>query len=323
MLRTLFLLTFLASTMAHASSPMFVNLRAPFATFARLAKGLPLDEQIVLWQRQVEEFLPDVYANIFKGFSGKTPGQVRTEAATKWFPFLIEHAEKIDAQFADFEKQAWPMAQRLANNYPEVDFSKVRVIAMLSLMSFNGKVDTISQHEVAMFGMDFLELVNQNPKVMPSVELLNDTPVMVAHEFTHVLHSKVSDIDASDESPFGMLWKEGIAQVHSQMLVPGSNLRMVLMEGNLADHCNAQNVKDWAQKFLKESQANQEGLAARWFMVNGNWKDLGTSRGGYCLGYFAVLEAMRDHSFNALLRMGKEEAYPIIKASLGKLSQVK
>lgn len=251
---------------------------------------------------------------------------MRRERAVKWFPFLFEHSGKILAQFDKFDQVGWPMVQRLADSYPDVDFGDVRVVVVPSLMSFNGRVDEVNGHSVAMFGVDFLELVDQNPKLIEGADLINDMAILVSHEFTHVLHDKVTDFDESSGNSnvlFVPLWKEGMAQMHSQMLAPGTDLTTVLMERNLAGQCRSDQVASWAVQFLQDSKVTSENELnsnySKWFLMNS--KVLGVSRAGYCLGYHTVLAAMRDHSFNELLRMKATDAYVIIKRALEEIAK--
>lgn len=322
MLRCVAVVLFFWALPGFAAPPVYINLKSQFRKFVRDAQGADLETQIKFWQSDVESALPDVYGMLLAEVNGKTPDQVRHERGAKWFPFMLSHTDAILAQFDTFEKAGWPMAQRLADRYPDVDFSNMRVIAMPSFMMFNGQVAPVNGQPVAMFGMDFLELVAQDSKLIDGADLINDTSVLVAHEFTHALHAKVSEFGGSDDtrdSFFAPLWKEGLAQMHSQMLVPGTDLTTILMEHNLADRCTSAQVGPWATDFLKDSHATtNEELEAnygKWFLMN-DWKILGVPRAGYCLSYHTILEAMREHSFNELLTMKRADAYALIKKTL-------
>jgi len=310
---------------AVAAPPVYVNLKTQFQKFVAHAKDADLESQIKFWQEDIESALPDVYAKIFES-SNKTPDQIRHERGAKWFPFMLANADAVLRQFDVFENTGWPMAQKLAERYPDVNFSDVRIIALPSLVMFNGRVDEVNGSPVAMFGMDFLEVVAQNPKLIEGADLIDNTAVLVAHEFTHALHAKLSEFggpDNSRDSFFAPLWKEGLAQMHSQMLVSGTDLDTVLMERNLADRCLSAQVVSWAKEFLKDSEspneAELEAKYGKWFLMN-DWRALGVARAGYCLGYHTVLEAMREHSFNELIVMNHADAYALIKKTLKSMS---
>ncbi len=322
MIRFLALSLFIFTSSAFASAPVFVNLKQEFKSFVDQAQNKDFETQLQIWQSEVESALPQVYSELFSQNPDKTLEQNRREKAAQWFPFIFAHAEKILAQFDAFEKNGWPMAQRLASNYPNVDFSDVKVIAMPSLMSFNGQVRDRNGKIVALFGMDFLQLVEENPKLIEGVDLVNNTSVLVAHEFTHALFRKISDSKADDPSLglWNALWSEGLAQMHSQMLVPGTDLTTVLMERNLAAQCKAPQVSGvWAAMFLQDAKDTSDaGLAAgnaKWFLMRG-WQNLGVPRAGYCLGYHVVLHAMRNHSLTELINMKPVEAFALAKKAL-------
>ncbi len=309
-----------------AAPPVYINLKSHFKSFVEKAHNADFDTQLKIWQVEVESALPQIYSELLSQLPDKTIEQNRREKAQKWFPFMFAHADKILAQFDNFTQAGWPMAQRLAARYPQVDFSNVKVISMPSLMMFNGQVRIIKGQTVAMFGMDFLQLVDENPKLIEGADLINDASILVAHEFTHVLYHRIVKFDESEYSAYGLfgpLWNEGLAQMHSQMLVPGADLTTVLMERNLAAKCTRTQVAQWAAMYLEDSKVTSEdelmSYYGKWFLMN-NWKALGVPRAGYCLGYHTVLVAMREQSFNELLSLKPDEAYAVIKKALTEMA---
>lgn len=306
-----------------AGAPQLISLKHSFQNFIQNADKTDIEKQVVFWKSDIEATLPDVYSELLKN-SELNPDQYRKKLATKWFPFLFQHSEEILAQFEAFEKMSWPVAVRLTQQFPQIDFYDVRIIALPSLMMFDGMVIDVNGHHVALFGMDFFEMVSRNPKVIPGADLVNNPPVILAHELTHVLHAKISDFSNMGEidSLLEPLWREGLALVHSQMLVPGTDLVNVLMDRNLALQCKSSNMVLWATEFAKDNQtANQNDLLekyGKWFFTNRS-PELGVPRAGYCLGYHLVLGALTEYSFNDLIKMNRFEAYTLIKKNLEKL----
>lgn len=325
--RLLAILILCCSLPVFATQPEYVNLKSQFKSFVEKAQGRDFEAQLEIWQMEVESALPEIYAKILSRNPNKTVEQSRRDRASKWFPFMFAHADRILAQFDSFDRDGWPLVQRLVKKYPQVDFSDVRVIAMPSFMSFNGQVLNLEDSKmVAMFGADFLELVEENSKLIEGADLINNTSVLVAHEFTHVLFGKILESIKEDYSKFGLwadLWNEGLAQMHSQILVPGSDLTTVLMERNLAAKCTATQVSEWARLFIDDaaatSEAEQAARYGKWFLMN-SWQTLGVARAGYCLGYHAVLIAMREHSFIDLLNMNPSEAYIVVKNAVAEIA---
>ena len=312
------------SLSAFANNPKFVNLKGPFQNFIQNAKNSDFETQLKFWQSDIESVIPDVYSDLLPG-DGISEDQHRRKLAAKWFPFIFQHSNAILSQFENFEKSSWPVTIDLANKNPNVDFSEVRVIALPSLMMFDGMVTTINGHPVALFGMDFFELVTQNPKVISGADLINNPPVIVAHEFTHVLHAKLSN-SFEVQSLFDPLWKEGLAQVSSQMLVPNTDLENVLMERNLASKCTSSQVVTWAGLYLVDSKTvSEEDLwdkYGKWFFIN-RWQILGVPKAGYCLGYYVVLKALEDHSFDDLMKMNRNEYSNLVKKKLDEISSLR
>jgi hypothetical protein len=312
-----------------AAPPTYVSLKAGFAKFVKVAQeSNDFETQLAAWQQNVEAQAPDIYAGLFHTGAPGSEQSWRARAQ-KWFPFLLEHSDAILAQFDKFDREGWPTVKALAARYPEVDFSDVRVMAIPSLVNFNGKVMPVNGHLAAVFGMDFLEVVKENPTLIPGADLFEDTAVLVAHEFTHALHMKVSQFgtDATSLSLLEPIWVEGMAEVHSQMLVAGTDLTTVLMERNLAKRCNSTQVQAWAADFLKDqlsagTDEQMELVYRKWFLLS-DWASLGVARAGYCLGYHVVLNSLRDHSFNELLHMDRLSALGLTQQALANMSQIK
>jgi hypothetical protein len=325
MIRLLAILLLFSSSV-FAGQPKYLTLKSQFRSFVEKAKNADFETQLQLWQNEVESVIPKVYSDLLSQRTGVTLEQNRRERASKWFPFMIANSDKILAQFETFEKSGWPMAQQLAANYPQIDFSNVKVIAMPSLMMFNGQVRLVNGEPVALFGMDFLQLVDDNPKLIDGAYLINNMSVMVAHEFTHVLYDKVLEVTHSDLSEIGLLgplWNEGLAQMHSQMLVVGTDYSTILMEHNLAEKCTSDQVSIWAKIYLQDTLATSDSDLnanySKWFTMN-DWKKLGVARAGYCLGYHAVLFALREHSFNELLYMTPNEVSAVTIKALNSMA---
>jgi hypothetical protein len=310
-----------------AAAPTYINLKVAMQNFYREAQGKDLTTQIQIWQKDIEAQIPDVYVHIWSDMNSASPGQARTESATKWFPFLFAHSDAILAQFDLFDHDGWSITQKLVSRFPQVDFSDVRVIAMPTLMSFNGQVMTVQGRPVVGFGMDMLELIAETPKLIPGADLVNDTSVMVAHEFTHALHPKLSDFGTPgniSDYLVESVWEEGLAEVHSQMLVPGADMVHIFSERNLATRCTSQQLFSWAPQLLIDAQATDETQIVanytKWFLMRG-WKTFGVGRAGYCLGYYVILSSLRNHSINEILAMKRVNALQETRAALQEFSQ--
>ena len=157
---------------------------------------------------------------------------------------------------------------------------------------------------------------------------MSNLPVLMTHEFTHALHALSSpDFSKDDETASGVfepLWEEGLAEVHSQMLVTGVDLPSVFMDQFLSSKCTSTNVKIWASSYLKDAKLPLLQLKDKlneWFSVSSMQNPMGVQRAGYCLGYNIVLSALQTHSFKELLKMNHLEAYNLIKKSLQDFSE--
>jgi predicted Zn-dependent protease DUF2268 len=306
-----------------ASTPKLISLKKEFQTFARHAKDKDFETQLKFWKSDIESEIPDIYSALMKS-SGDDENKYREKLATKWFPFLLKNSDKITAQFEKFEVKSWPIALQLAQKYSDVEFSDVRIVALPSLMMFDGMTIKVNGNFVALYGMDFFAMEEQNPHIIPGADLVSNSTVVVAHEFTHVLHAKVSDIGDPDKmnSLLDPLWREGLAQIHSQMLVSGTDLVNILMDRGLASRCTSSQVEAWASQFVKDSKVTSElwNKYGKWFFTN-QWQALGVPRAGYCLGYHIALKALEDHSFNELIHMNRSQTDILIKKELHEIAE--
>ncbi|MES3039131.1 MAG: DUF2268 domain-containing putative Zn-dependent protease [Bdellovibrionota bacterium] len=322
MLKWIILCTLWSQTL-FASSPQFINLKNSFKDFVADAKDKDFETQLLIWRATVENAAPDVYLNLF-GSGDQNIDDVRRARATKWFPFLLEHSAEIIVQFDKFENSAWPIVLRLTDSYPSIDFSDVQVIALPSLMMFDGMVVEVKGKKSALFGMDFFEMVNVNPELIPGAVLLNNSAVIASHEFTHILHGKLSDFGDEDslKTLFDPLWKEGLALVNSQSINPSADLANILMEQNLTEQCKIAKLATWATQFISDNESLTESNLwqryGKWFFTNQS-SYLGVPRAGYCLGYIVVTAALKDFSLDELFRMDSEKVYILVDRELRKL----
>lgn len=307
-----------------AAAPTFINLKTNFQEFITEAKDKDINEQISIWQAKIESPVQELYNDLYSSY-GDDIAQVRKTRATKWFPFIFENSNSILDRFIAFETTSWPLVQKLAQRFPEVDFQDVNVVSLPNLIMFDGMVMHSGGKSNAMFGLDFMDLVVKNPLIIPGSELVNNLPVIVTHEFTHILHSKISDFSLQGEakSILEPMWKEGLAVYYSQILNPGSNLENILMEKNLAKNCTAENIKNWAKEFVTDSkvldESEQWNNYGKWFFATQGQK-LGTARAGYCLGYHVVIVATQSHSVDELLKLNKKEAIALAERILESMS---
>lgn len=311
-----------SSFAAQTSGPQFVSLAKGFATFVNESRGASLDAQQESWNRNVESQRPEVYAHIL--LNGK-PGDLaakRKLVAAEVFPFMLANSEAILNQFQRFETSGRAVIEKLVSGYPDENLSQIEVLALPSLLKFNGKVTELNGKVYVLFGMDFIVKVNQQPDFRAGAILVNDLPVLMAHEFTHALHFEMSEFGQSDDTSdsfFAPLWQEGVAEVNSQLLNPGTDLESVYMEKVLAQKCTPENLTVWAKAYLQDSKGSDAELEAaypKWFLMSEGLAQFGTDRAGYCLGYNVVLSALREKSMHEVLKMNRGTAYSFIKDTL-------
>lgn len=309
----------------------FVSLKKNFINFVNLAQEKSIDEQVRIWVNEVESYEPEIFYKIY----GISPGAIdldrkRRERALKHFPKLFELKTEIITEFNNFEQNILPVLEKLEQDNPDADFSNVVVFAIPSLMRFNGQVGPIIRNgktiTAVKFGLDMISFINQSPgELVPGLSLVNDLPVLVTHEFTHALHSLISDFGVLKEEDFNTLayplWMEGIAQLNSQVLVPGTSYENMLMEKKLSLNCTSTNVKKWASEYLNDLKITDsrklDNSYSKWFNLSPKLK---VSRAGYCLGYHVALMSSRDYSIYDLLRLSPRKVKEIVESILTEIS---
>lgn len=300
---------------ALSNSPQYKSLADGFKKFISEGADQSLDNQIKAWVSDVESQAPEVYLRIIASDDKGKLESERQALALKWFPLLFANSAEIQKQFDLFETQGKPVIEKLAASYSEANLTSVTVMALPSLNKFNGQVVTINGHVYVMFGMDMITLINSKPDLKPGALLVNDLPILMSHEFTHAIHYLLSDIGSGESSPasfWAPLWDEGLAQVNSQLLNPGSDLTSVFMEKVLASKCTPENIKTWAKAYTDDSKGDEQQVETaygRWFMMSSGFEEHGTFRAGYCLGYNVILNALRTYSMKEIIKMNRVDAY--------------
>jgi hypothetical protein len=322
-MKTFLVLLALIAGSAHAQSPKFISLSAAFHQFVIESQNADLDKQIDSWKRNVEVQIPEVYLRII---AQDDPAQLdvkRREQAAKTFPFLLAHADQIESQFKIYETDGHAVIDALVAAYPQADMTQTTVIGLPSLNHFNGQVTIIHGKIYALFGMDMIEHIVEDPTFVNGAYLLNDMKVLMAHEFTHALNFVLSDLGQDDNTLaafFGPLWTEGLAQVNAQMLNPATPLEMVYMEKYLAAACTPQNVGKWSAQYLQDSKGDMDALKAayvKWINLNPSGLQAnGVYRAGYCLGYNVILAALRQYSMAQILSLPRASAYTFVQQTL-------
>jgi len=189
--------------------------------------------------------------------------------------------------------------------------------AMILITHYQRLLDYIKPDVIhVMFGTDMIARINAEPDFIPGSSFINDLPVLVAHEFAHSIHTYENE----DGDLLDPLWREGMAQVVSQVFVPGSPYDSVFMDRLLADKCGRPHIRTWAEKFLADvelggTEDEQEQMYKKWFGLIG-FEQLGANRAGYCLGYHVVLAAFDKHSVEQLMAMGRLDAEPLMRRTL-------
>ena len=291
-----------------------MSLKTQFTDFIAEAEGKPFDIQVQSWINLIESQEPEIFYDIYGVDANSTElDSKRKERLSKHLPRLFSMKNEITSEFNRFEKEALPVLEKLVDANSDADLSNVVVFAIPSLMRFNGQVSRLNRNGNSVmavkFGLDMISFINKNPtSIVKGLELVNDLPVLVTHEFTHALHNILSGFAQMPSEEFNTLlyplWQEGIAQYNSLILVPGTRYENMFMEKKLAENCTNDNVKKWTKEFLediKQTDEQSRNLAyGKWFKMN---PSLDIPRAGYCLGYHVVLAALQNHTFDDLLRL--------------------
>jgi len=309
--------TFAFAAVAHAYE--IKSLKSEFRDFVNGGQNLEFDQRLDLWKSVVEVSELRVYWHIL-GRNEGAQDAVRRQKAEQHFQYMFDHSQEILDNFEIFESQVPRMLQDLTGVLPAPEGREIRVLALPSFISFNGQVTTIDGVVYVMFGMDMIAKIAGDPTFIPGSHLLNDIPVLVAHEFGHAIHTYENE----DGDLLDPLWKEGLAQVVSQVFVPGSAYESILMDRNLAERCTRTQVIEWAQNFLIDldmqlTDEEQDKKVGKWFLFGG-LDSLGANRAGYCLGYHGVTSLLDRYSVRELMQLERHAVARDFRSAIEKIA---
>src|SRR3989339_1548840 len=191
---------------------------------------------------------------------------------------LFDAAERLVTEKEFAFKKLFP---DLSDNIP--------VVFMPSIFSFNGRVMLLPEFKRngLLMGVDFISYRSDN------------LDVLFSHEFFHAYHF--------DKLPDGSIWKtmatplwlEGFATYVSGLLNPTQSTAVLLMDNELANHCNDHAfVKTWAKEYLVALNSGGEQIYDDWFSMGGQTKP---TRRGYCLGFKVVEEIAKSSNLNEMV----------------------
>ena len=136
-------------------------------------------------------------------------------------------------------------------------------------------------------------------------------PSLVIHELFHTVHELVSE----DPDVFLMMWREGLATYATHCLLPQTSLEDLLSAPELTGLSAAEEAR-LARELLGKLE-RKDGARREFF----DWAPEPITpgmpnRSGYLVGYRVAQRLGKNHSLEALTRMGRPELEPLVRAAL-------
>lgn len=180
------------SLTANASFFELISLEQEFKEFATQAINKDYPEQVEIWEEVIESKFQDVYEEMAYGKSYNSEWKKRREEKLKSFiPWSLKHADKIMAMYKDNTPKIKSLLNELQSKFPHEGLKETKVYFLPSVMTFDGKVSIVNNEIVTAFGVDFAVRKMIDPEIFPGIHLINDIPVLVAHEMAHVVHANI------------------------------------------------------------------------------------------------------------------------------------
>jgi hypothetical protein len=289
-------LSLTAPDAAPAAAPCSAtDLMPAFWTYRDETKGLPLDEQVRLFQERVMKPNAAVYAGVF-------------DKAPKPVPEIVRSAlEKLPAIESDMRE----LSARLGGELPvqlarfREAFPKFRcdtsVYLVYSAGAFDGGTRPVAgqPREALMFGLDVI------------ARLKEPLAPLFAHELFHVYHGE--RIPNAPEVFYWQMWEEGLASYVSRRLNPDVPEAQVCCVPK-AEPIDAARGKVVAGA-LERLDSTKDDDYARYFLGRDEALDI-PQRSGYLLGYRIAAEAGKTRTLEELAELPPADVRKLVEAGL-------
>ena len=257
-----------------------INLVPKFLDFYKRAVGCDEETRFELWKKHY-------------GFAAVPPGEEGAQLAKQQLLAAWERYEKVIPHLEQWSPDSEKIQQYLSKIKDALEYKEpVEVVLLFFVGAFDGNA----------FAAPYGE--NRIAICLPTEE--GENHIVIAHELTHLVHGKITNLTMSWERPVAsLIVQEGLATQLSRHLVPGYK-----DEDYLA--CQA----SWLQECYKDEKQILQGIkpylrecsAERILQFTMGTGTTGKQREGYFAGWKLIGDMRKNGwSFSDIARIREEE----------------
>jgi hypothetical protein len=223
---------------------------------------------------------------------------------------LPRYLSQIRTVHEQLRKAEGPVERALADLFPDLDRSHLRVYLMLSLFRFDGKVPDDNPH-ILLLGVDGIARFHGTNFPIR---------VLLSHELFHLYHFQVNPAPKPvDDLPlYRQIWQEGLATYVSQQLNPDAPLSDILLDPRLARD-GPELIPTFAQRLLPQLETADDSIAAEYLSYRKNQKL--PPRMGYLIGLEVAKSLAAKKPLRELARLRGGALRVAMKREVAKLAK--
>ena len=223
---------------------------------------------------------------------------------------LPRYLSQIRTVHEQLRKAEGPVERALADLFPDLDRSHLRVYLMLSLFRFDGKVPDDNPH-ILLLGVDGIARFHGTNFPIR---------VLLSHELFHLYHFQVNPAPKPvDDLPlYRQIWQEGLATYVSQQLNPDAPLSDILLDPRLARD-GPKLIPTFAQRLLPQLETADDSIAAEYLSYRKNQKL--PPRMGYLIGLEVAKSLAAKKPLRELARLRGGALRVAMKREVAKLAK--
>lgn len=223
---------------------------------------------------------------------------------------LPRYLSQIRTVHEQLRKAEGPVERALADLFPDLDRSHLRVYLMLSLFRFDGKVPDDNPH-ILLLGVDGIARFHGTNFPIR---------VLLSHELFHLYHFQVNPAPKPvDDLPlYRQIWQEGLATYVSQQLNPEAPLSDILLDPRLARD-GPELIPTFAQRLLPQLETADDSIAAEYLSYRKNQKL--PPRMGYLIGLEVAKSLAAKKPLRELARLRGGALRVAMKREVAKLAK--
>ena len=283
----------------------YLDTRSQFGDFVAETTE-PIDDQdIERWDSTFEDL-----DGVFEFIGTQRLGKAEKADA---IAFTVQEQALIDELYEAEDDEVRTVLPAVLDRNTDAELARLHVAMAPFLQLTNGSVGAANGDDIIfLLGVDrsAWSILNWDVDVTWARSV-------VAHESIHATHYLSSEFATSARSADPLrrkLWVEGLAMVGSALYTPRTYTLHEQLGDEYASACES-GISEWAA--LYRADLDRRSQEDTWWASNGSPPSgIPVDDPGYCVAYFVVLSLVEEHTFEELLDLPPEEAYPLAEAAL-------